>query len=131
MGQATRDDTLAPSPDDIVGTSVVVHESEPDKSLQATITSMNTTMRAGMERRDPGIENILLESPRANKDAAYFALKEYIVKRSHNPLVKLIFRAVLDGAKPKYEKVGQKHVFHFHDADGGYLNSYNVTLIEL
>lgn len=116
---------IEPNSDDIVleSTDVVVHESKPDKRLQATIVSAHDT--------DKSIDNIMVDAPEANKDAAWFALKEYLIKRFGHQRTRMIFRAYLDGVKPTMKKERGKFVWYFKDAEGEHINTYFVTLIEL
>lgn len=103
---------------------LAVIEKEADIPLQATIT--NT--RDG----DKSLDNMRIDAPRANKDAAMFALTEYLVARSGHAVTKQVFRAVLQGLKPSYKKESAiKHKFVFHDDAGHPINAYTVILIEL
>ena len=124
---------IEPGDDDIVleSTDIVVRESKPLIQMQATVSSFWTRLK-GSVASDLGLENILMEGERANKDVAYEALKEYLVKRNANHITKLIYRSLLDGVKPKYTKVSAiKHRFQFIDRSGDPINAYDVILVKL
>ena len=106
----------------IEGTAVVLHEAAPKITFQALVRDTSDP--------DKSLDNTTVTAERANRDAAWAVIVDYLVKRAAHGKTKLVFAHVLNGGKPKYKKEGIKHTFLYED-HGGVIAQYAVTLVAL
>jgi hypothetical protein len=107
----------------IEGTALVMHVAVPDKRIQATVVPTRD--------REKGLDNIIIESPKLDRAAAFYAVVTYIVARSANPHHKILLKGALLGQKAVYKRDGLRHHFVFNGEDGEPVAAYYVTLIEV
>lgn len=98
-------------------------------TFQATVSSMVEKLNS-KPGTDRGLENFMVDSAKADTTTAFFALRQYLVKRSAHALTRQIFDLALQGVKPKTSRKGNRFSYEWYDGFD-LIAAYQVILIEI
>lgn len=129
MGQLT---TLDTPPDNVIEGNFSVAKEEVQRTFQATISSLTEKLKSGVGK-DRGLDNIMVEAVRPNRETAFFALRQYLLKRAAHITTKSVFDLALRNVKPKVTTKGIRHTFEWYEPGdpSAPVASYEVILIEI